>query len=147
MGFIAAGVNAIKLSGKDKVVSIHPLAGKGELLAVASDGLGWRVEESSFPKQARYGAGVIGFKMNPKAHIVGVGYGKKNHQISIHMEKSAAKVIRIDEIPVGKRASTGKKLIEVKPKDNLTAVVASRDFSEVDESLSQPPVKRTPKKK
>ncbi len=147
MGFIAAGVNALKLAGGDKVVSIHPLTGKGELLAVASDGSGWRVEESSFPKQARYGAGVIGFKMNPKAHIVGVGYGKKNHQISIHMEISAAKVIRIDEIPAGKRASAGKKLIEVKPKDNLTAVVASRDFSEVDESLRQPPAKRTPKKK
>jgi len=147
MGFIAAGVNALKLASGDKVISIHPLSGKGEILAVASDGTGWRVEESSFPKQGRYGAGVIGFRLNPKTQIVGVGYGKKNHQVSIHMEKSAAKVMRIDEIPAGRRAAAGKKLIEVKLKDKITALVASQDYSDIDESLNKVPAKRKPKKK
>lgn len=147
MGFIAAGVNALKLANGDKVISILPLSGKGEILAVASDGTGWRVEESLFPKQGRYGAGVIGFRLNPKTRIVGVGYGKKNHQVSIHMDKSAAKVMRIDEIPAGKRAAAGKKLIEVKLKDKITALVASQDYSDIDESLNKVPAKRTPKKK
>jgi DNA gyrase subunit A len=147
MGFIAAGVNALKLAGGDKVVSIHPLSGKGELLAVGSDGSGWRVEERLFPKQGRYGAGVIGFKMNPKTYIVGVGYGKKNHQVSIHLDKSAAKVIRIDEIPAGKRAAVGKKLVEVKLKDKITAIVESQDFSEIDESKTRLPIKKRATKK
>ncbi len=146
MGLVAAGVNAMKLSQGDKVVAIIPLAGKGELLAVANDGTGWRVEEGAFPKQGRYGAGVIGFKMPDKSLIAGFGYGKKNNQLSVQFEKSAAKVVRIDAIPAGKRAAAGKKLLEVKPKDTITGVVSSQDFSDV-EFLEQKKLQKTSAKK
>jgi len=118
------------------------LDGKGEILAVSSDGSGWRVSDDLFPKQARYGSGVIGFKLAANSHLVGTAYGKKNHQVSVRFEKSAAKLIRIDEIPAGKRASAGKKMIEIKPKDRITGMVESRDFFD----LSQLKLTAKPKK-
>lgn len=131
MGFIAAGVNAMKLAKDDKVISVHLLCGKGEILAISTDGSGWRVSEDLFPKQARYGSGVIGFKLSANNRLIGSAYGKKNHQVSIRFEKSAAKLIRIDEIPAGKRASAGKRMIEIKPKDRISSLVESRDFFEL----------------
>ena len=147
MGLVAAGVNALKLSKGDKVSAVIPLIGKGELLAVADNGTGWRVDEEAFPKQARYGSGVIAFKMTPNTRIVGVGYGKKNYQVSLHLKKAAAKIVRIDEIPAGKRATAGKKLLEVKSGDGILAVVNSQEFYSSDDA--KPPIKlnaKPPKK-
>jgi hypothetical protein len=42
--------------------------------------------------------------------------------------KAAAKVIRIDEIPAGKRAAAGKRLFEVKPNDLVKLVMSRQDF-------------------
>jgi DNA gyrase subunit A len=134
MGLVASGVNAMKLSAGDKVAALIALTGKGELLAVASDGLGWRLDGESFPLQGRYGAGVIGFKLAPASRIAGTAFGKKNSQASLHCKKAAAKVVRIDEIPAGKRASAGKKVIELKPNDGVVRMVVCKDFVEIKEA-------------
>jgi DNA gyrase subunit A len=141
MGLVAAGVSAMKLSDEDTIAAVIPLESKGEILAVADDGTGWRVDEESFPKQARYGNGVIAFRMSPKAKIIGVGYGKKNYQVSIHLMKAAAKIIRIDEIPAGKRAAAGKRLFEIKPNDLVKLVMSRQDY------LDQPGVEKSTSKK
>jgi DNA gyrase subunit A len=141
MGLAATGVNAMKLSPGDGVVSLIQLPSKGELLAVASDGLGWRFEGEAFPLQGRYGAGVIGFKLAATSRITGVVFGKKNSQVSLHCKKAAAKVVRIDEIPAGKRATAGKKVIELKPNDEIARMVICKDFVEIREA--KPATKRS----
>ena len=143
MGLIAAGVNALKLVTGDQVVGMTLLDGKCELLLVAKDGSGWRMEEDSFPTQGRYGAGVIAAKLSPGNLLIGLAHGKKNHQLNLHLNKAAAKPIRIDQIPAGKRASSGKKLIDVKPGDSIIDVVICQDYLETD--FTQPV--RTRKKK
>ena len=130
MGLIAAGVNALKLANGDQVAGMTLLKGKGELLLVANDGSGWRLEEDAFPTQGRYGAGVIAAKLSASSKIVGLAYGKKNYQLNLHMHKAVAKTIRIDQIPAGKRATSGKKVIEVKSGDSIAAVVTCQDYLE-----------------
>jgi hypothetical protein len=83
--------------------------------------------------------------MTPKTRIVGIGYGKKNYQISIQLKKAAAKVVRIDEIPAGKRATAGKKLIELKTNDIVTKVVGIQGYHEPEQV--KPLVKRKVKVK
>ena len=135
MGLIAAGVNALKLANGDQVVGLTVLDGKSELLLVANDGSGWRMEEEAFPTQGRYGAGVIAAKLNSNK-LVGLAYGKKNYQLNLHLQKAAAKTIRIDQIPAGKRATSGKKLIEVKSGDSIIDVVTCEDY--LDSNITQP---------
>jgi len=136
MGLIAAGVNALKLASGDRVVGMTLLNGKSELLLVSNDGSGWRMEEDAFPTQGRYGAGVIAAKMTSGNKLVGLAYGKKNHPLNLHMLKSAAKTIRIDQIPAGKRATSGKKLMDVKSGDSIITVVTSQDY--LDSIIAQP---------
>jgi len=94
------------------------------------------MEEDAFPTQGRYGAGVIATKLLGANKLIGLAYGKKNHQLNLHLHKAAAKTIRIDQIPTGKRATSGKKLIEVKSGDSIIAVVTCEDY--LDASIMQP---------
>ncbi|MCX6054942.1 MAG: DNA topoisomerase 4 subunit A [Chloroflexi bacterium] len=127
MGLIAAGVNALKLSEKDVVAGIIEISSGDEILAISSDGKGWRMGEEVFPLQGRYGQGVNTCKLKPESTIVGLTSGKKNTQISVHTKKAAAKMIRLDEIPTGKRATGGKALIDLKAGDEVQRMVVVVD--------------------
>ncbi len=130
MGLLAAGVNAIKLASEDEVVGMVELMGKGEIELVASNGLGWRIETEGFPVQGRYGQGVIGCRLEPGVELVGVVFGKKNYQYSLHFKKAAAKVIRIDEIDITRRAGKGEALVKLAVGDRITALKKTSDFSD-----------------
>ncbi len=136
MGLVSTGVNAIKLGKEDKAAAFVDLVGKGELLIIANNGFAWRLDESVFPAQGRYGSGVIVAKLSADTKITGIGYGKKNYQLSLHLKKMAAKLVRINEIPAGKRASAGKKVFDVKPTDEIIRVVSIRDFQEASQPIS-----------
>lgn len=127
MGLVAAGVNALKLSGQDQAAGFVEIQKGVEVMTVSSDGRGWRMEEDVFPVQGRYGQGVNTCKLKPGSVIVGLAAGKKNTQIALHLKKGAAKMIRLDEIPTGKRATSGKALIELKTGDEVHRIVAILD--------------------
>ncbi|HQU36721.1 MAG TPA: DNA gyrase subunit A, partial [Anaerolineales bacterium] len=59
MGLVAAGVNGMKLDDKDEVIGTEVLPSEGEVFLLTNDGKAKRVEEKEFPKQGRYGKGVI----------------------------------------------------------------------------------------
>jgi DNA gyrase subunit A len=128
MGLIAAGVNAIKLTSGDEVVGMVELLGKGEVVLAASNGMGWRIEPDGFPVQGRYGQGVIGCRMEDGVGLVGVVYGKKNYQYSLHFKKAAARVVRIDEIDITKRAGKGGVLVKLAAGDKVIALKKTSDF-------------------
>ncbi len=128
MGLIAAGVNAVKLTDGDRVADMTVLKGKGELTFVASDGTGWRIAEEEFPLQKRYGQGVIIGKPKPGSSIVGMAYGKKNTPYTLFMEKSVPKLLRMDAIPAGKRASVMKIILELKPTDAILRILQPGEF-------------------
>ncbi len=138
MGLVAAGVNAIKLAAGDQVAGIVEIKKGCEVFAVSSDGKGWRMAESDFPLQGRYGQGVNTCKLKPEAEIVGLAVGKKNTQIALHLKRSAAKIIRLDEIEVCKRATSGKNLVELKAGDEIQRVVGIADHLPVQAPAAKP---------
>jgi len=123
MGLVAAGVNGIKLEDKDEVVGMEVLPAEGEIFLLASDGKAKRVDEKEFPKQGRYGKGVVAWDLPKKVTLTAVASGKPNHVATIHMSKGAAKSARLDLAAVRKRASTkGDLVVEVKPGETITGL-------------------------
>jgi DNA gyrase subunit A len=130
MGLIAAGVNAIKLGKDDWVAGMTEISGKGEITWVASNGLAWRVALEDFPIQGRYGQGVIGCRLDPGVRIVGICFGKKNHQYALHFQKAAAKIYRMDEVPIIRRAAKGYELVKTGPREKVIYMAQTRDYQE-----------------
>jgi DNA gyrase subunit A len=129
MGLVAAGVNAIKLPKQTTAIGLLDLENAEELLFVTSDGFGWRIQKGDFPIQGRYGQGVVIGKMKPGSKIIGITSGKKNQNITVFLKKSAAKAIRLDVIPLGKRGSAPKILMELKSADSIERITRPVDES------------------
>ncbi len=120
MGLAAAGVNGVKLGVGDEVVGMEVLPGTGELFLIASDGKGKRVEVKDFPAQGRYGKGVIAWELPRGVKLAGLGMGKPNAIVTLHLLKAAPKMARLDEAPLRKRsAMRGETVVEVKAGDAL----------------------------
>ena len=120
MGLAAAGVNGIKLGVGDEVVGMQILPGTGDLFLIASDGKGKRVEVKDFPAQGRYGKGVIAWELARGVTLAGLGMGKPNTIVTLHLLKAAPKMARLDEAPLRKRSAVrGDTVVEVKPGDVL----------------------------
>ena len=125
MGLVAAGVNGIKLETKDRVAAAERLSGEGEILFVSSEGLGWRIEKDGVPLQGRYGQGVLACKLTGVNRLVGAIFGKRTQTALVHFQQAAARLTRLDEVPLGKRLMKGQDLAPVKSGDavlNLTAI-------------------------
>ena len=120
MGLAAAGVNGIKLGVGDEVVGMQVLPGTGDLFLIASDGKGKRVEVKDFPAQGRYGKGVIAWELPRGVKLAGLGMGKPNAIVTLHLLKAAPKMARLDDAPLRKRSAVrGEAVVEVKAGDAL----------------------------
>jgi DNA gyrase subunit A len=120
MGLAAAGVNGVKLGVGDEVIGVQILPGTGELLLIASDGKGKRVEVKDFPAQGRYGKGVIAWELPRGVKLTGLGMGKYNAIVTLHLLKAAPKMARLDDAPLRKRSATrGETVVEVKAGEML----------------------------
>ncbi len=118
MGLVAAGVNAIKLGVGDEVVGMQVLPQTGDLFLIGSDGKGKRVEVKEFPTQGRYGKGVIAWELPRGVKLAGLGIGKPNAIVTLHLLKAAAKQSRLDEAPLRKRSATrGDTVVDIKAGD------------------------------
>jgi DNA gyrase subunit A len=123
MGLVAAGVNGMKLEEKDEVVGMEILPVGGEVFLLASDGRAKRVDQKDFPKQGRYGKGVIAWEVPERVRLAGAVSDKPNHLATIHLSKGAPKSTRLDAVAVRKRAATkGDVVVEVKPGEEVVSV-------------------------
>lgn len=114
MGLPSAGVGGIKLSVGDEVIGASAIDRDAEVILVTSDGFGKRVKLNEFPAQARYGQGVIGWKLNPKSRLAGFVVDKPTGWIICHFEKSASKKTKMSDIPTMGRAARGKSVYTLK---------------------------------
>jgi DNA gyrase subunit A len=127
MGLAAAGVNGIKLDTRDEVVGVEKIVKEAEVLLVASNGQAWRMPSEDFPVQGRYGQGVIACRPGRGVKVVGEMSGKKTQAGTVHFERAASQNIRMDEIPLGKRAATSKATIPVKAGDAVIQLTFALD--------------------
>ncbi|GAB4546576.1 MAG: DNA gyrase subunit A [Anaerolineales bacterium] len=123
MGLVAAGVNGIKLDDKDSVAGMEILPAEGEIFILLNDGKAKRVPEKEFPKQGRYGKGVVAWSVSKKEFIAGMVSGKPNAMATIHLSKGAPKSTRLDAVAVRKRAaSKGDHVVEVKAGEEIESI-------------------------
>ncbi|HKJ38024.1 MAG TPA: DNA gyrase subunit A, partial [Anaerolineales bacterium] len=123
MGLVAAGVNGMKLYENDEVVGMEILPAAGDLFLLTNDGKAKRVPEKDFPKQGRYGKGVIAWVLIGKTKLVGVVAGKPNLLATVHLKKAAPKSTRLDAAGLRKRAATkGDVIVDVKSGEEVLSV-------------------------
>src|SRR5574340_515857 len=129
MGLVAAGVNGIKLEDEDALVGAEILPAPGPIFLMSTDGKAKRVEEKDFPRQGRYGKGVIAWDLPRGVKLAGMVAGKDHWLATIHLAKAAAKSHRLDEAGLRKRAATrGEALVEMKPGDEVKSVILGWKF-------------------
>jgi DNA gyrase subunit A len=123
MGLVAAGVNGIKLSNGDEVVGGMIFNKDEDLLLVSEDGKGWRIPATQTVLQGRYGQGIIAARLGKGTVLVGGVSGPAELDILIYFEHLAAKSIRLDSIPAGKRAASGKPIFELKTGERVKGIL------------------------
>ncbi|MEA3349086.1 MAG: DNA gyrase subunit A [Chloroflexota bacterium] len=120
MGLVAAGVLGIKLDAGDEVVSAELLPQRGKVFLLASNGRGKRVEQDEFPTQGRYGKGVIAWRLLKNVRLVGCTIGTKTSELTIHLDKYAAKLAHVGDASIQTRAATrGKEVQEIRSGDRI----------------------------
>ena len=127
MGLVAAGVNGIKLKTDDVIVSAEIISGQKEIMILADNGWGWRYPLADFPRQGRYGLGVMVCKGSPEINLVGMIVGKPNKSAIIHFRKATSKTIRMDAVSLSKRMRNREIAVSVKEDDRIFAMTVVRD--------------------
>lgn len=149
MGLVAAGVNGIKLGVGDAVTGVELLPSEGEVFLLASDGKAKRVSVKEFPVQGRYGKGVIAWELPLGVTLAGMTVGKPGTTVTIHLLRAAAKLVRLDEAGLKKRAATrGDAVAEVKPGDAVIHLTVAWETGRYIPMREKSPEKKreTPKK-
>jgi DNA gyrase/topoisomerase IV subunit A len=100
----------------------------GEVFMLAMDGSAKRVPVSQFPKQGRYGQGVVAWKLLPKARAIGMVVGKGTQRVTLHLSKLAPKVIRLDDALLQTRAARGGKLQSLKAGEQVLLLTTPWDW-------------------
>jgi DNA gyrase subunit A len=134
MGLGAAGVSGIKLQVGDEVAGLDIVHPGGELLMVSSGGKIKRVAEKLFPKQGRYGQGVVAWKMTPSARIIGSASLQptaKPARMTLHLNRLAPKQLRPEDAPLQTRAASGKILISLKGSDSVVELTTAINLGDL----------------
>jgi DNA gyrase subunit A len=131
MGLVAGGVNAIKLAEKDLIIGMEVFSEKGEVLLIAEDGNAWRLSMNDFPLQGRYGQGVIACRLSKQNTLSVCLDGSSSSTGIIQFRNAAAKIVKISDIPQGKRPYSGKPIVEVKKDDEVIDQTKIRDCFQV----------------
>ena len=125
MGLEAAGVMGIKLKVGDVVVGAEavPPRGKGALFVVTDHGQAKRIPFADFPRQGRYGQGVVAWKLPRGRSLVGAATGRDTLRVTLHLAQAAPKMCRLDAAPTRKRATVrGAAVVERKPGDEVIEI-------------------------
>jgi len=114
MGLAASGVNGMKLEGKGSVLSGAGVVESGrDLILISEGGLAKRCSFSKFPKQGRYGKGVLVWKSGTNVCIVGATAGEGSDRLAIQYSKGPAKSLRYSEVPKRSRAAAGVDILKL----------------------------------
>ena len=124
MGLSAGGVMGIKLADDDVVVAVEVVRPRSSLLVVSERGYAKWTALSEYPAQKRYGSGVVGAKVSQRTGpLVGGCVVKGDDVVYLVPALAAAKKLRVRQAPRMGRATQGKRVVDLKDKDRLLAVV------------------------
>lgn len=122
MGLVAAGVMGMKLKKGEQIIGAEVLPQPGDVFMIASDGTGKRVAIKDFPSQGRYGQGVMAWKIPSNVTVVGITVGRGSKRLIVSSSRLAPKTLRLDSASLLGRTARGKKIIDLKGNNKLTAI-------------------------
>lgn len=123
MGRQAAGVKAITLAKKDKIIGMVITGAEEKFIFTASEkGLGKKTPVDFYPKHRRGGKGVINLKISPKTGAAIGMVGISNEDLILITEFGKVIRIRTDQVrPLG-RATQGVRLINLEKGDHVVSI-------------------------
>ena len=137
LGRTAAGVKAINLHDKDRIVScatFNPAEEEGtSLLLVTDDGYGKRVHVSEFRDQKRGGTGLIGSKFKrDSSRLAGICVVNESDEVIIATANGVILRQQAGEIPAQSRMATGVKLQQVDESDKVVSITPlKKDLADI----------------
>jgi DNA gyrase subunit A len=127
MGRNSAGVNAIKLSGKDRVTSVDVVRPGAELLLVTRNGYGKRTPLAEYPAKGRYTGGVKTIdttKLRQIGLIASARVVYPSDEITIIASDGVVLRTWVDDVPQMGRATRGARMMDLH--DGASVVMMAR---------------------
>ncbi len=107
MGLVAAGVNGIKFKGDDVVVGAALVTEADSVCFVLNDWSLGRIAAGEFPKQGRYGQGVIALRLKENTDVCGFfNVNAVNAMLFIRYGNGRFRPLKISAAKNGRRART-----------------------------------------
>lgn len=137
MGRVSAGVKGIQLRDGDEVVAaLWVEEDEGEVLTVTDLGYGKRSLLADYQPQSRGGKGLATFefkegkRVKPNgSRIAGAFYCREPLQITAITRDGLTYAFSSEQAPIAERKSTGKLLVHLEKKDEITALLAFAETS------------------
>ena len=131
-----SGLIAIKLNGKDKLISAHFVNKGDDVVLVTKNGQAIRFKESDAREMGRTAAGVRGIKLGTEDMVVGSGVVEQNAKgqaLFVLSSTGYGKKTQMREYKVQKRAGTGIKTAQIsaKTKEIIGARVIGKEGGEI----------------
>ncbi|MBQ7703732.1 MAG: DNA gyrase subunit A [Firmicutes bacterium] len=141
MGRIAGGVRAIKLEGKDEVVSMELVDPSEELMVVTKKGYGKRTKARDYKIQVRGGKGLLTYdksKFSKTGELVGAIAVADDDDVMLI--NSDGIIIRVPAREVSRlgRATQGVKIMNVSEDANIIAISKVAREDDVDDEPAEP---------
>jgi DNA gyrase subunit A len=121
------------VAGEVESINIEDLIKREEMMILISN-LGYvkRVPVSSYRNQSRGGKGMVGAKLAEDDFVEQIFVASTHEYIMFITSAGKAYCMKVHELPEGTRTSKGahiKSLLAVSPNEDITAVVALKDFT------------------
>jgi DNA gyrase subunit A len=124
MGLSAAGVWGMKLGKNDKLVGAGPIKTRGELAVISELGIGKRIDLEQYPKQGRYGQGVITMPTGKESGpLAAAGVINLSNRVMYISQKKNSKTVYARALPKASRTSKGKALMSIREKDGILRMI------------------------
>ncbi len=131
MGRTAAGVTAMKLSGKDQIMSADVLKKDStdrEILVVTENGFGKTTPAKEYKVQKRGGSGIKTVKVTAKTGpvvrgLIITGEEREEGELVIMSKKGQVIKLPLKQVPALKRDTQGVKVMKMRAGDSIASVV------------------------
>lgn len=139
MGRSATGVRAIKLKDYDHVVEMDIVVEGARLLVVSENGYGKRTDLSEYRAQSRGGSGIITYNLSNKTgDLIGAKVVNDTDDLMIINDQGVMIRIKIDEISITGRSTSGVRLMKVDDETKLVSIAKLVESDSVeDEEVEQ----------